>query len=291
VVQLLQIDLISTITHDFGAPGLARCQSKFQKLIILSQQSIMTSPQYFHRAGQVMYLVGLTELAVYRVIKKDIAMTRPPQTPAFLVELNPDLAYIGAAILILCIFLLSISKARIAAVAGIIVTVFICATFRHVADLWKDSINGFKSLWLISGALFFLWPMLGQQSRKQILFFNIIVLFVFFYLCAVAHFQFADFVKGLIPAFIPIPLFWTYFAGVCLLGGGIGLLIQKTQRLAALLLGIQIAGWFLLLHIPRALQLGGDEWIGVGESLAVAGICFMIYQHPDGNKENSGGLS
>lgn len=101
---------------------------------------------------------------------------------------------------------------------------------------------------------------------------------MFFYLCAVAHFQFAEIVKGLIPAYVPFPTFWTYFAGACLLAAGVGLLVTKTRRLASLLSAIQIAGWFLLLHIPRALQKGSDEWIGVGESLAVSGICFMVYE-------------
>jgi hypothetical protein len=58
--------------------------------------------------------------------------------------------------------------------------------------------------------------------------------------------------------------------------GGVGLFIPQTQKIASLLLGIMIFLWFVLLHVPRAITLQGDEWIGVGESLAVAGICFMI---------------
>jgi uncharacterized membrane protein len=116
-----------------------------------------------------------------------------------------------------------------------------------------------------------------QKYFKKALWFNLIILFLFFVDCGVAHFQYADFVKTLIPAFIPFPLFFTYFAGVCLVLGGVGLLIPATQKVAALLSAIQIGGWFILLHMPRALTMGGDEWIGVGESLAVSGICFMIY--------------
>ena len=205
-------------------------------------------------------------------------MTRPPQSPAFLVELNPGLAYVSGSILLICLLLVAINKLRFAAVAGIVITIFICATSRHVIELWKDSINGFKSLWLIGGALLILSSNLSDHRKSQVLFFNLIVLFVFFYLCAVAHFQFADFVRELVPAYIPFPLFWTYFAGICLLAGGVGLLVNKTRQIAALLLAIQIAGWFILLHVPRALQTGGDEWIGVGESLAVSGICFMVYE-------------
>jgi uncharacterized membrane protein len=228
-----------------------------------------------------MYLVGLAELAIYNFYKGDFAMTRPPQSPSFLVELNPGLAYISGAFLLVCIFLIAINKSRAAAVYSIVITIFICATFRHVFDLWKDAINGFKTLWLIGGALLILCSTHSNQRTKQTVFFNIIVLFMFFYLCGVAHFQFADFVKSLIPTYIPFPLFWTYFAGVCLLAAAVGLLVTRTRRLALLLSAIQIAGWFILLHVPRALQIGGDEWIGVGESLAVSGICLMIYEHAE----------
>jgi uncharacterized membrane protein len=238
----------------------------------------MTSLNTFYQAGRIMYLIGLAELTIYGFFKGDFAMTRPPQMPAFVVELNPGFAYISGTFLLICIILIVVNKERPAAVFAIVITILLCATSRHIVNLWKDPINGFKTLWLIGGALLMLWPALDEKRRKQMLYFNIIVLFVFFYLCGVAHFQFADFVKGLIPEYIPLAMFWTYLAGVCLLAACIGLLVDKTRRLAALLSSIQIGGWFLLLHIPRALTLGGDEWIGVGESLAVAGICLMIVE-------------
>lgn len=227
-----------------------------------------------------MYLAGLSELAIYSFVKGAFAMTRPPQVPGFLVAWNPWLAYVGGAILLLGVMQIVSNRFTTAAVAGFVVVIFVGTTVPHVFGLWKDPINGFKSLWLIGGALLMLMPAFDARRRSQVLYYNIIVLFVFFYLCGVAHFQFPDFVKTLIPGFIPFPLFWTYLAGVCLLAGGIGLLVDRTRRLAALLSGIQIAGWFILLHIPRALTLGGDEWIGVGESLAVAGIAFMVVSPP-----------
>jgi hypothetical protein len=144
--------------------------------------------------------------------------------------------------------------------------------------LWKDAINGFKTLWLIGGALLILSTVPDYRKyQKQIVFANVIILFMFFYLCAVAHFQFAASIQFLIPDYIPFRLFFTWFAGICLLLAGIGLLTSKFQKPAALLSGIQITGWFLLLHLYRAFTMGGDEWIGVGESLNVAGICFMLY--------------
>jgi uncharacterized membrane protein YphA (DoxX/SURF4 family) len=228
--------------------------------------------------GKYMYLIGLAELAVYNFFKEDFAMTRPPALPDWLKQINPVMAYSTGILLLLCIVAVIWNKYTSQALVVISVIFFLCATIRHASVAWKDAINGLKTLWLIGGALLIL-STVGHYKKYQqpILFANMIILFMFFYQCAVAHFGFAEFVKDLIPTFIPFRLFFTYFAGVCLLLAGIGLLIPKFQKLAALLSGIQITGWFLLLHLPRAFTIGGDDWIGVGESLAVAGICFMLY--------------
>ncbi len=62
-----------------------------------------------------------------------------------------------------------------------------------------------------------------------------------FFICGgIQHFKFADFVKTLVPAWIPGQLFWTYFAGIALLLAGAGLMIRKTVSLAALLSGLMI---------------------------------------------------
>jgi hypothetical protein len=225
-----------------------------------------------------MYLLGVAELALYSFAKGDLAMTRPRPLPDVLQNINPLMAYVSGAVLLISVLLYYLNRYRAAALLVIANVIFWLLTSRHILNLWRDHINGFKTLWLISGALLILTSVAGyQKHHKKLLWSNITILFLFFVDCGVAHFQYADFVKSLIPEFIPFALFLTYFTGACLVAGGVGLLIPQTQKLAALLSGIQIAGWFVLLHVPRALTIGGDEWIGVGESVAVAGICFMIY--------------
>jgi uncharacterized membrane protein len=227
--------------------------------------------------GAAFYLIGIAELAIYNFFAGDFAMTRPPFKETFS-GVNPMMAYVSGAILLASVAAILLNRFKKYGVMAIVLTVFLLATTRHLANLWKDPVNGFKTLWLIGGALLILGSSADYKKyAKKILFFNVIILFMFFYHCAVAHFQFADFVEKLIPSFIPFKTFFAYFAGVCLLCGGIGLLIPAIRKWAALLSAIQIAGWFLLVHVPRALTTGGDEWIGVGESLAVAGICLMLY--------------
>ncbi len=232
----------------------------------------------FYKIGSLFYLIGLAELAVLNFFLNDFEMTRPPALPKILQSINPLMAYVSGVILLLSIVLIFLDKYKDQAVCCIAALILLCATSRHFFGLWKQSINALKSLWLIGGAMLLLYnsPKYSKYNTALI-WANIVVLSIFFLDCGFAHFQFAEFVQNLIPSFIPFHLFFTYFAGVCLLAAGIGLLIPPIQKAAALLSGIQIFGWFLLLHIPLAFRVRGDEWIGIGESLSIAGICFMVF--------------
>ena len=56
------------------------------------------------------------------------------------------------------------------------------------------------------------------------------------------------------------------------------MLVPKTARLAALMSGIMMFLWVVLLHIPRALADPGDvgETSGVFEALALSGAAFIL---------------
>jgi len=96
--------------------------------------------------------------------------------------------------------------------------------------------------------------------------------------CGIEHFVYTDVVARLVPAWIPFHHFWTCFAGVALIAAGLGLVVEKTKRWAALLCGGMIFTWFLILHIPRALAAPHDaaEWSSVCESLAFSGMAFLL---------------
>jgi uncharacterized membrane protein len=72
--------------------------------------------------------------------------------------------------------------------------------------------------------------------------------------CGALHFPYAKYVAGMIPPWIPAHMFWTYFAAVALIAGGIGLLVPQTARLAATLSGIMLISWLFLVHIPLAIN-------------------------------------
>jgi uncharacterized membrane protein len=72
--------------------------------------------------------------------------------------------------------------------------------------------------------------------------------------CGALHFPYAKYVAGLIPPWIPGHMFWTYFAALALIAGGIGVLVPQTARLAAALSGIMLISWFFLVHLPLAIN-------------------------------------
>jgi uncharacterized membrane protein len=100
----------------------------------------------------------------------------------------------------------------------------------------------------------------------------------FLILCGVQHYVYSDFVATLVPGWVPGHTFWTYFTGTALVAGGVGLLVPKTARWAALLTALMIFSWFVLLHIPLALAAPHEpmEWAGVCESLAMSGVALLL---------------
>lgn len=93
----------------------------------------------------------------------------------------------------------------------------------------------------------------------------------------IQHFIFADFVKFLVPTWIPGALFWTYFAGVALGLAGLSLLTGIKTSLAAHLAAWMVLTWVFVLHLPRAFaEQNQNEWTAVFEALAVSGILFLV---------------
>jgi len=149
-----------------------------------------------------------------------------------------------------------------------------------------DWLNGLKAIALCGGALIVSVSFTGTDNgvrlsdvtQRRLVMLGTASLAAFFIACGYAHFKFAEFVKDFIPAYIPFHAFWAYFCGVCLFAGGIGLLMPKTHRLAALFSGIMVFGWFILLHIPRFLANMNDasDRMGLCESLTIAGMFFVL---------------
>jgi uncharacterized membrane protein YphA (DoxX/SURF4 family) len=96
----------------------------------------------------------------------------------------------------------------------------------------------------------------------------------------VDHILYIENIATLVPAWISGSVFWTYFAALALIGSGLAIILNVKVRLVAMLLGVMIFMWFILLHIPRAIEFPelnkGNEIASSADALAFSGIAFII---------------
>jgi uncharacterized membrane protein len=94
------------------------------------------------------------------------------------------------------------------------------------------------------------------------------------------HFLYTDFVATLVPSWIPGHIFWTYFAGIALIGAGLAIMFRFRLKQVGILLGTMIFLWLILLHIPRAAIApaadNGNELTSVFEALGFSGAAFVM---------------
>ena len=241
------------------------------------------------QAGRVIFVISFIALSIQGMIMHDFSFGRPPAWPEG--TARTLWSFIGGSIVIIaCIAVLLKRKADYAALtiaAVIFISIFLTRNIPALlsSDLASAfwSLNAFKTLALAGGACVIAVSFWSGETpepwQKGALWFGVISLAYFLFICGLAHFRFVDFIRGgFIPAYIPFKTFWTYFTGVCLVSGGIGLLVTPVSRLAAIMSGLMILGWFFLLHIPRLVGAPSDpmEWFGVLESFGFAGIFFVL---------------
>ena len=96
----------------------------------------------------------------------------------------------------------------------------------------------------------------------------------------ICHFLYSSYIDTLVPAWIPWHRFWTYFAGVCLIGSGTAIILKIKPRPVAMLLGTMIFLWVIMLHIPRAIadpyRDEGNEIESAARALAESGTAFLL---------------
>ena len=94
------------------------------------------------------------------------------------------------------------------------------------------------------------------------------------------HFIYVDFVSGLVPKWIPFPIFWTYFTGIALLGAGLSILISFKMKLVFQLAAIMLFIWLLTIHLVLAIKYpewnDGENIIACFQCLAFTGIALVI---------------
>lgn len=243
--------------------------------------------------GRNFFAIALIGLGIHHFVFRDFVTGRAPawseSIPGRVVwAYLTGIVFVGSGIAIL-----ADKMARSTAIfAGALI--FLWALLRHIPVLATSSFlsgnwtGAGKALWLVGGCLAIAatFPkvkndcnssfMTLMNLNREFIVVGCVSLGWFMIQSGIQHFMFTEFVASLIPGWFPgNAVFWTYFAAVALIAGGIGLFIPRTARLAALLSGLMVFSWFWIVHIPRTFLTVSDG-IAVFEALAFSGIAFVI---------------
>jgi len=94
----------------------------------------------------------------------------------------------------------------------------------------------------------------------------------------IQHYMYAGFVATLVPAYMPVRIFWVYFTGTAMIAAGISFIIDRKVKLAATLLGIMLSIFILLIHTAT---LSADwhssiHWTRALQDITIAGAAFAL---------------
>ncbi|MEJ0032215.1 MAG: hypothetical protein WDO15_18395 [Bacteroidota bacterium] len=196
--------------------------------------------------GRSMYAISMLALGFLCIQYHDFIVGRPPAWPVF--TFNQLLGYSSGSMLCIASVMILINRNLFYAGLFIAAEILLLSVSRHVPQFMLDWVNGYKALAFVGAPL----VIAGMSRRVPLLVkTGITLLSIYFIACGFAHFKWADGVQYMVPEYIPFRLFWTYFTGMCLLAGGIGLMITGFRKWSAFMLGLMVFGWLLLLHIPE----------------------------------------
>jgi uncharacterized membrane protein len=236
--------------------------------------------------ARIAIAISMAAFAIQQFVYGAFVTRFIPDPPAW-VPAHQALAYIsGAVVLLAALAILSNRQAYPAALLLAYIGTF-SGMLIDLPRLRIDYANG--GLWTSTGKAFALsagallvagslpkerWKIKAAEAIPYAPY----LLAAFFVICGIEHFIYVQFVATLVPAWIPFHEFWTYFAGVALIAGGIGMIVPRTARLAGALSSLMVFLWLIMLHIPRALAAPQDanETTAVFEALAISATALLL---------------
>jgi uncharacterized membrane protein len=248
------------------------------------------------KTGRVLYAVSLAAVGIHQFFYSDFSLMLFPHWPVSVPGL-PVIAWIVSAALIAAGLAITLEKnARaVSLILGtglLAVFLFSYVPYEIMVDPYSKHlgtwVSPFKEFALSGGAFAIAGSYPGGQehtyafvrvSEKLIslgsIFFSITMITFGF-----GHFIYIQYAAKLVPDWIPGHYFWTYFTGTALIASGVAIILRIWLRPVAILLGIMIFIWFIILHVPRAINQPlldkGNEIVSAFSALAFTGIAFVI---------------
>jgi uncharacterized membrane protein YphA (DoxX/SURF4 family) len=242
--------------------------------------------------GRIFYGLAITGIGVLHLLQKGfrpLISAIQPERP----ESISIIIYIFGLYLIVSGILIVVGK-RLTTTSIILAYVLILfLVFGHLprrivenpAELGQWT-NALKLLALIGGAFLVSTSNSESISNRYIIKLSKLAPYGKYFFCTmliafgIDHFLYAKFVSGLVPKWIPFPLFWTYFTGVALIGSGVSILTDLKVKIVSQLLAVMLFIWLLTIHCVLAVRF--PEWmdreniIGCFQCLAFTGIALLI---------------
>lgn len=264
----------------------------------ISQITDMIPPYFLPasiKTARIFYGIGMMGMGIQHFIYSSF---RPVIIPAWPQWVNtPILAYLMGVILVTASTFIILGKRTKAILLFLGALLLFCLFFIQIPfllfiqpnspahlGLWT---NALKELALAGGA--FVLAGISMEDKPNHIVFSITERLIpygkiFFSITLIAfgidHFFYTEFVATIVPTWIPDHTFWTYFAGVTLIGSGTAIILKIKRRRIALLTCIMLFLWFIVLHIPRAIAEPnlekGNEITSVFQALAFSGIALGI---------------
>ncbi len=248
--------------------------------------------RWLNPVGRTFFAIGLIGIGVQHFIFREFIPVIVPLWPAGIPGRTFWVLVVGALLVAAGLTILFGIRARtVAAYTGLALLVLVVvddvpSVLRMYPKHLGSWTNALKALTMCGGA----WTVarsLGDRDGSlpdwlerllpmgRYFFALLLVLF------GVDHFLYAPFVESIVPKYVGSAAFWTYFAGVALIAGGVGMCVKGVSRLASLLVGLMIFLWVPMLHLPRALTMDarkdlGNEWTSVFEATAFSGFAFLL---------------
>src|SRR5687768_9299178 len=238
--------------------------------------------------GRIFYGLGIVGIGILHFFFKGFRPIIMP-VPAESVENISIIIYLVAIYILVSGLLICIGKnvRNVSLVLGVVFFIFLL--FGHLPVRLKTGspwIDAIKILALSGGAFIMalafpkaapnpFFERLNKIARVGKYFFALMLL-----LFGLSHFISAQGISRLVPKYIPWSLFWTYVAGVALVGSAISIFINFKVKWIGLLLGITLFLWLVLLHLYYAIRFphfqDGENIIGSFECLAFCGIALVL---------------
>jgi uncharacterized membrane protein len=209
------------------------------------------------KIGRLLYGIGIIAVGIHQIIIKDFRSEILPPFPAwahthFVFPVLTGIVLICAGILIAvfksknaCLFLGFLFLALIVTCQLPYILFVNPVKITHL-EVW---FGAGEELAYSGGAFVIAGSFSGKPSAIGRIFFSLLII-----LFGCSHFVFPDAVSAMVPKWLGVPMFWTYFVGVALIASGLAIIFKIWIRWAAFILAAMLLLFFLFFHLPDAIH-------------------------------------